>query len=137
MNLNELQQYSDQVCEHFGMKKIPIVINRKLKRYSGLYKGNEIELSEYYGKNLSTLIHELAHHLKHHRYEKRVPGYFKMEMWPKMILDHVDKKGKKWYAPKGELHPIYIIKGTIHGKQFKECLRKIIFDFDKIESTYS
>lgn len=134
-NKDGLQQYSDQICEHFGMKKIPVVINRRLKTTLGFYKGNVIELNEISGTNLSVLRHELAHHLQYTRYEQRKEGYVKIEMWPKMILDSVDEKGKKWYAATGKPSPVYIRIGTSHGKLFKECLRDIIFDFDKIEGT--
>lgn len=134
MTLDELQKFSDQVCEHFEMEKIPIVINRRLKRTLGFYRRNRIELNETRGKDLTTLRHELAHHLRYDRYMKRVPGYFRMEKWPKMVLDSIDENGGKHYAAKGEPSPVYIRIGTMHGKLFKECFNDIVFDFDKIEN---
>lgn len=124
MTLNELQLYSDQICAHFGMEKIPVIINRRIRRFLGFYRRGRIELAEYHGKNLSTLVHELAHHLRYDRFKKRVSGYFKMEMWPKMVFS-VDEKGKEWYTAKGEPSPVYIKVGTSHGKLFKECLKDI------------
>lgn len=133
MTLNELQLYSDQICDHFRMEKIPIIVNNRFKRLLGRWTGSRlIELNPKTGMDLTTLRHELAHHLRYHRFEKRVLGYFKMEMWPKMVLDSIDENGKKWYAAKGELNPVYMILGTSHGKQFKECIRNIMaFDLIK------
>jgi len=130
MTLNELQLYSDQVCEHFGMRRIPVVENRRLRKTLGVYKGDKIELASR-GKRLFVLRHELAHHLHYTRYEQRKEGYVKIEMRPKMVLDSVDEKGQKRYAPRGKLSPVYIKVGTSHGKLFKKCLKEIkAFDLE-------
>lgn len=125
LELEHLQKHSNLICEHFGMRKIPIEINNRLKRTLGLYCWDRIELNPKIGKCLGTLRHELAHHLKQIRFEQRVEGFYKMEMWPAMVLDSIDENGQKWYAAKGELHPVYFKVGNHHGPHFRKCLKDI------------
>lgn len=126
LEIKQLQEHSDLICEHFGMKKIPVVVNNRLTRTLGLWCGGDrIELNPETGRTLETLRHELAHHLQYARYEQRKEGYVKMEMWPAMVLDSIDANGQKWYAAKGKPEPVYLRLGTMHGKLFKECLKEI------------
>jgi len=117
----KLQALSDDICQHFDIPAIPTIINPALKRWGGLYHyDTSTELKRI---NIDTLLHELAHHLEWRRFQDRVAGYYKVEMWPKM-MPCPDKPG--WYAPTGKPEPVYLRIGRgQHTRLFKECLAEI------------
>lgn len=127
-----LQALANKVCEHFGLDKVIVKFSDRLTRRAGDYWYNDKTIRLKSGRTLPlfihTLLHELAHHLHYYRFNKRTSGYYKMEMWPAMILDHIDKNGKKWYAPKGKKKPVYFRQKS-HGKGFKDCLSDVLAYF--------
>lgn len=127
MNMNdidELQIVADKICKHFKMKPILLRVNGRLKTTHGLYRHECIDFNPKV-IGLGLLVHELAHHLKLTKYDQRKDGYYKMEMWPKMVFDHVDENGVTQFSAKGEPSPVYIRTGTSHDKKFWECIRDI------------
>lgn len=129
MKRAQLQKIANQVCNQFYMSKLSIEFSDKLTWRYGDYDGtnNRIRIgsgANRFFHNVDTLLHELAHHLHHYRFENKIPGFYKMEIWPAMVLDHIDESGQKWYAAKGEKKPVYFITGT-HDKVFRRCLNEI------------
>jgi len=118
-DVDDLQIVADKICKHFKMKLILLRINTRLKVVQGLYRRNQcIDLNpDCMGLGLA--VHELAHHLQQTRFDQRKEGYFKMEMCPKMIFDHVDKNGVTQFSAKGEPYPLYMKIGTWHDKRFE------------------
>lgn len=123
---SDLQVLSDELCMRLELPKVLIIpFRRKQSRLLGRYCGNIIELCPRCGTTVETLVHELAHHLHRIRFERRIPGFYRMEKWPSMqpryctISDH-----KIWYAATGELKPVYF-KQSSHGRGFKKCFTDI------------
>jgi len=125
---DQLQGIADNVCKHFQMGNIIVQFSNSFTRRAGDYdystKIIRIKCGPASFVQIHTLLHELAHHLHRNRFDKRVVGYYKMEMWPSMVLDSVDKTGKKWYAAKGKKKPVYFTQKS-HGKAFEQCLDDI------------
>jgi len=138
----EYQKIADNICKEFELPCIPIAFDDgtkaplKLKKdVLGCYYGYVIVLRDFslYDVDQSvTLLHELAHHLESTRFQKRIEGYYKMEIWPAMELSRIDENNQKWYAATGKPHPVYIrIDRTMHGKLFRKCLREIKEYYDE------
>lgn len=138
ITIEELQHIANVMYKHFGLEKIPVIFNNRFKSYRGTYYwNNRIELaSNLYDKEVkNTLLHELSHHLVRDRFNKRVPGYFRMEMWPKMVPDSCTLIDRKvWYKasddPK-EKEPIYFRKQS-HGKHFVKCVGEMKEAYNKL-----
>ena len=114
------QKPANEICRRFGMSPIPVVINRRLKQYWGLYRGNRIELESQ--AHIGTVYHELAHYLHEYRYQWKIKGYYRTEKWPAME-PYKDHPG--WYAAIGKPETVYF-KQSSHGKAFKRCLDDIL-----------
>jgi hypothetical protein len=96
--LNLLQQTADLCCDVFGLPKIPVKLNKRLKRYYGLYYHySRIELS-IYGLGIDTLLHELAHHLQTIKHGRRKKGSKIHGKTFKYYLRQI----KNWYYKGGE-----------------------------------
>ena len=124
IKIKEYQMIADDICNHFDIKRILCKWNPYLKTTLGLYyRGNRIELHRKAG--VSTLLHELAHHLRSERFRKRVPGFFLRGITRKMELDHIDARGRKWYSATGPLEEYFFYKDRPHSNLFKKCLSEI------------
>lgn len=135
------QIISDDICEHFRIKKILIIISTDLGRVKGRYyyddvvNGNEIiELqaeSNQQFLDVETLLHELAHHLRRARHEISLQEYSQIEpeldVREGIILNFSNTKGneKKWYVSTGKKIARYLKVGTDHDELFYECKRDI------------
>lgn len=121
-----LQAVADKVCDDFAMPRVTVVFNARLTRRYGQYRYGqklvELAVDIPYKRIRQTVLHELAHHLHRFRFDTRVLGYYKMEMWP--VSEPVpDRPG--WFQSGKELAPVCIWAMRTHGKQFAECLRDI------------
>jgi len=108
------QSISDQICKTLSLPRVKVRIDKRLRGDSGHY-GKDVVLSSY--ASISTLLHELAHHLHHCRFQRRVKGYFKTEKCPSMkpCPEHPG-----FYAAIGPLELVYTVN-DIHGGDFKRC----------------
>lgn len=121
--ITNLRQISNKICKHFKIPNAKILIGLNEKNYLGIYLNDVIQIR--YSGDIPTLLHELAHHLKEHRWLSREKGYYQTFQTREMELDYIDIEGKKWYAPNGKSIEIQAKIGNAHGKLFKDCLKEI------------
>lgn len=66
----EYQEIVENICKHFSIPDIPLKVVKELDvDVLGEYWVNEIKIDLY--ASISTILHELAHHLEFTRYNKR------------------------------------------------------------------
>jgi hypothetical protein len=121
--LDARQGFADKVCDHFGMSRLDICLNRRLGwRTIGQYGETHINLALSEIDDNRTLIHEMAHHLKDHRFKTNAPGYFRIIRARKMVPTGRDDG---LYSASGEEEDLKVKVGTIHDHLFRECLHEI------------
>lgn len=64
-----LKKLAADVCKHYGVDPVRVVVSRKDVKHEGDYEDGLITLYAKRGDNVGVLMHELAHHIVEQAYE--------------------------------------------------------------------